>query len=515
MREENETHLILRVIEQEDYAQVAELMDLVYADIGGAWPKETIQALIKAFPDGQICIEDNGKIVAAALTIKVDYHRYSFVHKYRDLVSDQHIARHNEKGDALYGLDVFVHPDYRDFRLGRRLYDARKELCRALNLKAILAGGRIPGYNRHANECSVAEYIDKVKRRELHDPILSFQLANDFDVKRLMSGYLPEDTKSRGFATLLEWHNILFEEDGDFSHGAEKSIVRIGIVQWQMRAVISLEDLLSQAEFFVDSLSDYQSDFALFPEFFSAPLMGLAPEKNSVQAIRFLAGFTEQIRARFSQMAVTYNINIIAGSMPVMEGDQLYNIAYLMHRDGRIDAQHKIHITPHERRDWVIDGGGDVSVFDTDAGKVGILTCYDVEFPELARLLADQGVQIIFVPFWTDTKNGYLRVRICSQARAIENECYVAIGGSVGNLPRVDNVAIQYAQSAVFSPSDVYFPHDATIAEATPNAEMILFADVDLEKLKLLSTEGSVTNLKDRRLDLYRLGLDKSGTVGE
>jgi len=388
-------------------------------------------------------------------------------------------------------------------------------LCRALNLKAILAGGRIPGYNRHAAECTVAEYIDKVKRRELHDPILSFQLANDFDVKRLMSGYLPEDTKSRGFATLLEWHNILFEEDGDFSHGAEKSIVRIGIVQWQMLAVVSLEDLLSQAEFFVDSLSDYQSDFALFPEFFSAPLMGLAPEKNSVEAIRFLAGFTEQIRNRFSQMAVTYNINIIAGSMPVMEGDRLYNVAYLLHRDGRIDAQHKIHITPHERRDWVIDGGGDVSVFDTDAGKVGILTCYDVEFPELARLLADQGVQIIFVPFWTDTKNGYLRVRICSQARAIENECYVAIGGSVGNLPRVDNVAIQYAQSAVFSPSDVYFPHDATIAEATPNAEMILFADVDLEKLKLLSTEGSVTNLKDRRLDLYRLGLDKPRPAGE
>ena len=515
MRENNETHLILRVIAQEDYSQVAELMDLVYADIGGAWPKETIQALIKSFPDGQICIEDKGKIVAAALTIKVDYHRYSFVHKYRDLVSDQHIARHNEKGDALYGLDVFVHPDYRDFRLGRRLYDARKELCRALNLKAILAGGRIPGYKNHAGEYTVAEYIDKVKRRELHDPILSFQLANDFDVKRLMQGYLPQDTKSKGFATLLEWNNILFEEDGDFTHGAEKAIVRIGIVQWQMRAVISLEDLLSQAEFFVDSLSDYQSDFALFPEFFSAPLMGLARDKNSVEAIRFLAGFTEQIKNRFSQMAVSYNINIIAGSMPLMEGDRLCNVAYLLHRDGRVDAQHKIHITPHEKRDWVIDGGGDVSVFDTDAGKVGILTCYDVEFPELARLLADQGVQIIFVPFWTDTKNGYLRVRICSQARAIENECYVAIGGSVGNLPRVDNVAIQYAQSAVFSPSDVYFPHDATIAEATPNAEMILFADVDLEKLKLLSTEGSVTNLKDRRLDLYRLGLDKPLLVDE
>lgn len=508
MRDNQATHLNLRVITLDDYPQVAALMNLVYPDIGGAWPKATIQALVKAFPDGQICIEDRGRVVAVALTIKVDYHRFSFVHKYRDIVSDQQIARHNDKGDALYGLDVFVHPDYRGFRLGRRLYEARKELCRALNLKAILAGGRIPGYKDHVEELSVAEYIDKVKRRELHDPILSFQLANDFDVKRLMRGYLPEDTHSKGFATLLEWNNILFEEDGESLFDAEKAIVRIGIVQWQMRAVISLEDLLSQAEFFIDSLSDYQSDFALFPEFFSAPLMGLARDKNSVEAIRFLAGFTEQIQRRFSQLAVSYNINIIAGSMPQLRGDRLFNVAYLLHRDGRVDAQYKIHITPHEKRDWVIDGGAGVTVFETDAGRVGILTCYDVEFPELARLLADQGVQIMFVPFWTDTKNGYLRVRICSQARAIENECYVAIGGSVGNLPRVDNVAIQYAQSAVFSPSDVYFPHDATIAEATPNAEMILFADVDLEKLKLLSTEGSVTNLRDRRLDLYRLGME-------
>lgn len=105
-------------------------------------------------------------------------------------------------------------------------------------------------------------------------------------------------------------------------------------------------------------------------------------------------------------------------------------------------------------------------------------------------MLAEQGAQIVFVPFWTDTKNGYQRVRICSQSRAIENECYVAIGGSVGNLPRVDNVDIQYAQSAVFSPSDIYFPHDATLTEASANTEMIIFADVDLTKLKQLNTEA-------------------------
>ncbi|KLV05400.1 hydrolase [Photobacterium aquae] len=495
--------LNIRTIKPRDYDELAALMNLVFKDVGGAWPQMTIMDLIHQFPDGQICIEDNGKIIGAALTIKVEYNRFSLPHIYTDIINEQNIIQHQANGDALYGLDVFVHPDYRGLRLGRRLYDARKELCRSKNLKAILAGGRIPEYHKVADEHSVIEYLEKVKRKELYDPILSFQLANDFDVKRLMQHYLPEDEKSCGYATLLEWNNVFYEEETPSILDVDKTEVRLGIVQWQMRKMVSVDDLIDQAEFFISSLSNYQADFALLPEFFNAPLMGLKPNHNSVDAIRFLSEFTDEIKQRFSQLAVTYNINIIAGSMPLLEEGHLYNVSYLLHRDGSIDEQYKLHITPHEKRDWVIDGGEKVQVFETDAGRVGILVCYDAEFPELGRMLAEQGVQIIFVPFWTDTKNGYLRVRLCAQARAIENECYVAIGGSVGNLPRVDNVDIQYAQSAVFSPADIYFPHDAIIAEASPNTEMIIFADVELDKLKYLNTEGSVTNLRHRRLDLY------------
>jgi predicted amidohydrolase len=231
--------------------------------------------------------------------------------------------------------------------------------------------------------------------------------------------------------------------------------------------------------------------------------MGLTDVTNPSDAIRFLAGFTERFREELSRMAVSYNINIVAGSMPLMEKDRLYNICYLFHRNGQIDEQRKIHITPQERKDWVIEGGDSLAVFETDAGKVGILICYDVEFPELGRLLAHNGMEILFVPFWTDTKNGYLRVRHCAQARAIENECYVVITGSVGNLPSVENLDVQYAQSSVFSPSDFAFPHDAVMAETTPNTEMIMFSDVDLDRLKLIRNEGTVTNLKDRRLDLF------------
>lgn len=114
-------------------------------------------------------------------------------------------------------------------------------------------------------------------------------------------------------------------------------------------------------------------------------------------------------------------------------------------------------------------------------------------------------MQILFVPFLTDTQNGYSRVKLCAQARAIENECYVAIAGCVGNLPKVRNMDIQYAQSAVFTPCDFAFPANGIKAESTPNTEMILIADVDLELLKELHSFGSVTNLKDRREDIYEI----------
>lgn len=499
----SDVHLKLRNLTTEDYPQLARLMEAVYPDIGGAWPQASIERLITEFPEGQIVIEDFGNLVACALTIRCDYDRFSRQHTYEDLIGRREQIKHNPEGDALYGMDLFVDPEYRDLRLGRRLYDARKDLCRDMNLRAILAGGRITNYHKYVDQMSPRAYIEAVDYKEIHDPILSFQLANDFEVKRLLKDYNPKDEKSRGYATLLEWNNILYEPETRDLSQRRKTVVRVGVMQWQMRVTESFEEWLSQVEYFVDTMADYECDFVLFPEFFNAPLMGLGDQSNQFEAIRFLSTFAARTLEALSELAITYNINIIAGSIPVMEGDNLYNKAYLCRRDGTVDSQAKLHITPHERRDWVIDGGNNLKVFDTDAGRIGILICYDVEFPELSRLLAKDGMDILFVPFWTDTKNGFLRVQRCAQARAIENECYVCIAGSVGNLPQVHNVDIQYAQSAVYSPSDFAFPHDAVIAESTPNTEMALVADLDLDKLVQVRHEGSVTNGRDQRTDLY------------
>ena len=497
-------NLQLRNLRLEDYAQLKALMDAVYTDIGGAWSQFTIEKLIKDFAEGQFCLEDNGQIVGVALTVKVAYNKFSNPHTYDDLIGHREAILNDKKGDALYGLDVLIHPDYRGYRLGRRLYDARKELCRQATLRAILAGGRIVNYHKYSQELTPSQYLDKVQRREIYDPILTFQLANDFSVKRLLGKYLPEDEKSRGFATLLEWNNFLYDPSTSILTTRIQN-VRVGAVQWQMRSVESVDELLQQVEYFVDALSSYQSDFAVLPEFFNAPLMGLTDQSQQMNAIRFLAGYTERFKREMSQMAVSYNVNIITGSMPLQDGDSIYNVSYLCRRDGSVEEQRKVHITPHEKRDWVIEGGHEVNVFDTDAGRVGILICYDVEFPELGRIMADEGLEILFVPFWTDTRNAYLRVRHCAQARAIENECYVVICGSVGNLPEVESLDVQYAQSAVFSPSDFAFPHDAVMSETTPNTEMLMFSDLNLDELRYLHHEGSVTNKKDRRTDIYEV----------
>ena len=129
--------------------------------------------------------------------------------------------------------------------------------------------------------------------------------------------------------------------------------------------------------------------------------------------------------------------------MPLLKEDgALYNVGYLIRRDGSYEMYEKVHVTPDEQKSWGLSGGKMVKTFDTDCARIGVLICYDVEFPELARIMADQGMQILFVPFLTDTQNGYSRVRVCAQARAIENECFVVIAGSVGNLPRVHNMDI-------------------------------------------------------------------------
>ena len=489
----------------EDYPSFKNAMIEAYSNMPNSyWKEHHIKTLIRKFPEGQVAIKVDGEFAGCALSIIVDYSKFEDKHTYNEVIGNYTFNTHTYDGDILYGIEIFIRPDYRGLRLGRRLYDYRKELCERLNLKGIAFGGRIPNYHKYSEKISPREYIDKVRNKEIHDPVFNFQMSNDFHPVKIMQGYLEEDKESKEYAVLLEWDNVYYEKTSKKA-SKNKTIVRLGLIQWQMRLYKDLDELMQQAEYFVDAVSGYRSDFALFPEFFNAPLMSKYNHLSEPDAIRKLAGYTEEIVRRFSELSITYNINIITGSMPEVVENTLYNAGYLCKRDGGIERFEKLHITPDEEKVWGVQGGEEIKTFNTDCGKIGVLICYDVEFPELGRLLAEEGMNILFVPFLTDTQNGYSRVKSCARARAIENECYVAIAGSVGNLPKVHNMDIQYAQSMVFTPCDFSFPTNGVKAEATPNTEMILIADVDIDLLRELNQFGSVRNLKDRRTDIYSI----------
>jgi len=468
------------------------------------WQRRHFESQLAHFPEGQLAVFLDGEIVASASSLIVHHDDYDAWYSWREIADDGYIRNHDPDGDTLYGIEIQVDPEMRGYRLSRRLYDARKELARRMNLKRIIIGGRIPGYAPHADEMSAREYVDHVVAKAIYDPVLTAQLSNGFALQRLVPDYLPSDDESRGYATFLEWRNLDYEPRGREAL-LTTQVARISLVQYQMRRVGSFDDFARQCEYYVDVAGDYESDFVVFPELFTTQLLSIVEETRPGLAARRLAGFTPRYLELLSELAMKYNVNVVGGSQFVEEEDRIFNVAFLFRRDGTIDQQAKLHTTPNERHWWGVDEGKELRVFDTDRGKIAILVCYDIEFPELSRVVAARGAGLIIVPFNTDDRLGYLRVRSCAQARAIENQLYVAIAGCAGNLPFVENADIHYSQCGIFTPSDVGFARDGIAAESTPNIETVLTHEVDLAALRRNRHSGTVRPFTDRRRDLYTI----------
>ena len=496
-----ERQILVRQIRLEDYDQLVQLQLKCFPGMK-TWQREQIQSQLSIFPEGQICIEYEGAIVASSSSLILDFALYSEWHNWREITDGGYIRNHNPEGNTLYGVEIMVDPQFRGMRLARRLYDVRKRLAREKNLMRIIVGGRIPGYAPNKDQMTAREYVEKVITKVLYDPVLTTQISNGFVLKRLLKSYMDSDKESGGYATLLEWTNIDYLPDFQRTFVASQS-VRICVVQYQLREIKNFEEFERHCEYFVDVAADYKSDFVLFPELFTIQLLSFAGRQRPGVAVRELAQFTPRYLELFANLAIKHNINIVGGSHFSVEDEHLYNASYLFKRDGGIGKQYKLHITPDERLWWGVQPGNSIEVFDTDRGRISLQIGFDITFPEVGRIAVRDGAEIVFVPFSTDDRYAYLRVRYCAQARAVENHVYVAIAGTVGNLPAVENVDIQYAQSGIFTPSDIPFTRDAISSECTPNIETVIVDDVDLELLKRHRQAATVLSWRDRRTDLY------------
>jgi predicted amidohydrolase len=515
----DKTEIIVRRMTADDIPAVVELQCRVYPE-RLAWTADELAKHLTVFPEGQlVAVDEAGVLLGSASSLIIDWDDYAESAKWSAITGRGTFETHNPLGKTLYGADMCVDSLARQHGVGSLFYEARKQMVRERGLKRLLTGGRIPGYAQAGSAMTPAEYVAEVVAGKRKDPTLSFQLANGLVVLDVVPNYL-EDTESRGFATLLEWLNPEYvatvglqasrEPEPSREIGVEPAPerarprrVRIAAMQYLLRPINRFEEFATQVEFFVRSAREYGSQFVLFPEYFTMQLLSYLREPAPARAVRRLAEAVSEYESLFQRLAIENRQYIIAGTHPIIQQGQLFNAAHLFTPNGLVFRQKKVHLTAVEKIAYQMSRGHGFYVYHTDFAKIAILVCYDVEFPEAARVLAEAGAQIIFVPSCTDERQGFCRVRYCAQARASENQIYVAMAGTVGNLPEVPHMATHYGQAAILTPSDYFFARDGIAAEGNVNQEQMIISDVDLDLLEEQRVNGTVLPLNDLIRDAY------------
>ncbi len=272
-------------------------------------------------------------------------------------------------------------------------------------------------------------------------------------------------------------------------------------MQYFIRPVHSFEQFEEQVEALVNTAADYGCRLLVFPEYFTCQLLTVTGVKLPIrEQIRKLATLEERIVEMFVRLSRKSGMYIVGGTLPAVDPPDevtVYNECYFYAPNGAWEVQGKLHMTRFEREEWLVSPHKKFRIFETELGRIAITICYDVEFPELARVAGREGAYLLIVPSCTDERQGYLRVRYCAQARAIENQMYVIQSCTVGSLPQVPAVSLNWGQAAVLSPSDFAFARDGIVAEGVPNQESMIIAELDLERIAETRERGTVLPLRD------------------
>jgi predicted amidohydrolase len=278
--------------------------------------------------------------------------------------------------------------------------------------------------------------------------------------------------------------------------------IRIASLQYFVRPVQAFRQFADQVTALVETAADYKCQLAVFPEYFTVQLLTLGDVKRPIEVqVRDLSMQVEPYRELLSRLARQHGIYILGGTIPVPgEGtDDVFNQAFFFAPSGDHGVQGKLHMTRFENEEWKVKPRNGLRVFETAFGRVAVSICYDVEFPEIARAAAHLGAHILLVPSCTDERQGFLRVKYCAHARAIENQMYVVVSHTVGSLPMVPAVHLNYGQAAILTPSDFPFSRDGILAEGNPNQEMMVIGELNLRTIEESRSTGTVLPLLDSR----------------
>ena len=169
--------------------------------------------------------------------------------------------------------------------------------------------------------------------------------------------------------------------------------------------------------------------------------------------------------AQWQMLAARTGAHILAGSGPYLTEAGVVNRSWLIAPSGAVAHQDKLILTPYERDTLAMVPGAGLRLVDTALGRIGTLICYDVEFPLLARAMAEAGAELILVPSCTDLPNGQTRVRQSARARALENQIVTVQAPLTGRVPDCDIIDVSTGRAGVFAPPDHGLPPDGILAQ--------------------------------------------------
>jgi predicted amidohydrolase len=277
--------------------------------------------------------------------------------------------------------------------------------------------------------------------------------------------------------------------------------LRVATLQYLLRPVTHFDEFRDQVAALVETAAGYDCKLVVFPEYFTVQLLTIGRTRRPIRdQVRDLSEQAGVVLDLMVSLAREHQVHIVAGSVPVAHDasrTMIRNTSYVIGPSGQYVTQEKLHMTRFEREEWDVTPGDTFTLIETEFGRMAVAICYDVEFPEVARVAARHGARILVVPSCTDDRQGFLRVRYCAQARAIENQLYVIHSSTVGSLPTVPAVHLNYGQAAILTPSDFQFPRDGVLAEGNVNQEMMVIGELDLNIILDARTRGTVLPLLD------------------
>ncbi|WP_295631169.1 carbon-nitrogen hydrolase family protein [Novosphingobium sp.] len=275
---------------------------------------------------------------------------------------------------------------------------------------------------------------------------------------------------------------------------------RVAAAQYPIERLASWSAYRTKLTRWVAEAAANGANLLVFPEYGAMELASLDPatEGDLTASLDAVSALLPQVDALHADLARQHQVHILAASAPRRDADgTARNAVRLFVPSGAWATQDKLVMTRFEREQWHISPGTVLLLFDTALGKIGVVICYDSEFPLLARALVEAGAEVLLVPSCTDTLHGYWRVRIGSQARALEGQCFTVQSPTVGTAEWSPAVDVNRGAAGIFGPPDRGMPEDGVIAIGTIDAAQWVFADIDTARVAELRRDGGVLNARD------------------